>query len=55
MPMDPEVVQEIIAEFTTVDICEPVTTDQPGWAGAVELQQTARARILAGCEEPDIA
>lgn len=38
-----------------VDICEPVTTDQPGWAGAVELQQTARARILADCEEPDIA
>ena len=32
-----------------VDICDPVTTDQPGWAGAVELQQAARARILAGC------
>ena len=38
-----------------VGICEPVTTNQPGWAGAVELQQTARARILADCEEPDIA
>ena len=24
-----------------VDICDPVTTDQPGWAGAVELQQAA--------------
>ncbi len=38
-----------------VGICEPVTTDQPGWAGAVELQQATRARILADCEEPDIA
>jgi 1-acyl-sn-glycerol-3-phosphate acyltransferase len=38
-----------------VGICEPVTTNQPGWAGAVELQQTVRARILADCEEPDIA
>jgi 1-acyl-sn-glycerol-3-phosphate acyltransferase len=38
-----------------VDVCEPVTTDQPGWPGAVELQQAARARVLAGCEEPDIA
>jgi acyl carrier protein len=39
----------------TVDICDPLTTDRPGWAGAVELQQIARARILARCEEPDIA
>jgi 1-acyl-sn-glycerol-3-phosphate acyltransferase len=38
-----------------VDIGDPVTTDQPGWAGAVELQLEARARILAGCDEPDIA
>jgi 1-acyl-sn-glycerol-3-phosphate acyltransferase len=38
-----------------VDICGPVTADQPGWAGAVELQQAARARILAGADEPDIA
>jgi 1-acyl-sn-glycerol-3-phosphate acyltransferase len=38
-----------------VDICDPVTAEQPGWGGAVELQQTARARVLAGAEEPDIA
>ncbi|MGZ6977744.1 MAG: AMP-binding protein [Acidimicrobiia bacterium] len=38
-----------------VDIYAPVTTDRVGWAGAVELQHAARARILAGCEEPDIA
>lgn len=38
-----------------VGICEPITTDQPGWTGAFELQQTPRARILADCEEPDIA
>ena len=38
-----------------VDIYEPVTTEQAGWAGAVALQQAARARILAGAEEPDIA
>jgi 1-acyl-sn-glycerol-3-phosphate acyltransferase len=38
-----------------VDICDPVTTDHPGWTGAVALQRAARSRILAGCEEPDIA
>jgi 1-acyl-sn-glycerol-3-phosphate acyltransferase len=38
-----------------VDIFEPVTTDREGWAGAVELQHAARARILGGCDEPDIA
>ena len=38
-----------------VGICDPVTTDQAGWAGAVVLQQAARARILAECEEADIA
>jgi 1-acyl-sn-glycerol-3-phosphate acyltransferase len=40
----------------TVDICPAVGTDnQSGWAGAVALQHVARARILANCEEPDIA
>jgi 1-acyl-sn-glycerol-3-phosphate acyltransferase len=39
----------------SVDICPPVTTVQPGWAGAIELQRAARDRILAGSEEPDIA
>ncbi|MGZ4676617.1 MAG: AMP-binding protein [Acidimicrobiia bacterium] len=38
-----------------VDVRDPVTTDRAGWAGAVELQQAARARILEGCDEPDIA
>jgi acyl carrier protein len=38
-----------------VDIGDPVTTEQPGWAGAVELQRAARAGILASGEEPDIA
>ena len=38
-----------------VEIGEAVTTDQPGWSGAVELQRLARAHILRGCEEPDAA
>ncbi|HEY5012232.1 MAG TPA: AMP-binding protein [Acidimicrobiia bacterium] len=38
-----------------VDIGAPITTDQPGWSGAVELQQAARAAVLATCGEPDIA
>ena len=38
-----------------VGIGEPITVDQPGWAGAIRLQQAARARILADCDEPDIA
>jgi 1-acyl-sn-glycerol-3-phosphate acyltransferase len=38
-----------------VEICGPVETEQSGWAGAVELQQMTRSRVLAGCEEPDIA
>jgi 1-acyl-sn-glycerol-3-phosphate acyltransferase len=38
-----------------VDVCDPVSTDQEGWAGAIELQHAARAQILRGSEEPDIA
>jgi 1-acyl-sn-glycerol-3-phosphate acyltransferase len=39
----------------SVDIGAPITTHQPGWSGAVELQQAARVVVLATCGEPDIA
>jgi len=39
----------------SVDVGEPIDTDKPGWAGAVELQRAARDRVLARCDEPDIA
>ena len=34
-------------------IAEPVTTDETGWSGAVELHRAARAAILEHCGEPD--
>jgi 1-acyl-sn-glycerol-3-phosphate acyltransferase len=37
-----------------VTVCEPVTTDTPGWAGAVELHHATRAAILRHCGEPDL-
>jgi 1-acyl-sn-glycerol-3-phosphate acyltransferase len=38
-----------------VHVGEQISTEQPGWAGAVELQHATREWILAHCEEPDIA
>ena len=38
-----------------VDVNDPITTEQPGWAGAVELQQAARVAVLRACAEADIA
>lgn len=38
-----------------VDIGEPITTDLPAWAGAVELERRSRAAVLAACDERDIA
>jgi 1-acyl-sn-glycerol-3-phosphate acyltransferase len=39
----------------TVTVGPPVTTEQAGWEGAVELQREARRLILRHCDEPDLA
>ena len=39
----------------TVTVMPPVTTEEPGWRGAVELQRAARDRILHDSHEPDLA
>jgi acyl carrier protein len=37
-----------------VTVCEPVTTERAGWAGAVELHRATRACILRHTGEPDL-
>lgn len=36
-------------------VSSPVTAQEPGWAGAVELHHAARSAILAHLDEPDLA
>jgi acyl carrier protein len=38
----------------TITIEPPVTTQQTGWSGAMELQRETRAAILRHCGEPDL-
>ena len=38
----------------TVTIAPPVTTDEPGWTGALRLSEGARTAIRPLCGEPDL-
>jgi len=38
----------------TVSVGEVITSDEPGWAGALQLRARARAAIRPGCGEPDL-
>ena len=39
----------------TVTVAPPVTTQEAGWQGAVELQREARRHILRHSHEPDLS